>query len=293
MASNILGSAIGIPLALGTQIPNLVRGGRESAKLKDIQKHGGAGALAARRSADEGARAAAGIAGGGNSASRGLNLLTGLRAGERIRDAGAAQASQVAAPEGLVGTQALRQDDVARRAGIGQVGAATTGALAQFSAQSLAAGDATAKQAAEAAGAAHENDLAAMQAGTMAEPTVAPPGQSNQEQMDAAVDAMSPGEQEAFLNPQPGVNADSLGYGSDDGPQAATAPKAGMPGAGLNQLDAAVARGVVPESGKTIDEAIAIGVNEIGAFATDPDFAAGVAGAAVQWVNEVGGIALD
>ena len=168
-AKNILGGAIGIPLTLATQIPNLVRGGRERDQLRKMQAGAGAGAVQARASKAQASRDALSLAGAGRGPNSGLTLRSAIR---NVGSAGDSGAAEVAARESMAATQSLRSNDIARRAAIGQVGAATGGALAQFQAQQLAAGDQTGKQ--ELAGVAEqEKALANMQAGVIADPAAA------------------------------------------------------------------------------------------------------------------------
>ncbi|HUW34755.1 MAG TPA: hypothetical protein VM223_24365, partial [Planctomycetota bacterium] len=138
---NILGSVLGIAPALGTAIGGLRRNRGERNALRAQQAGQGAGAVIARQAGDQGARDAMGIAAGGNPQNAGANLLTGLRAAERAREAGGQQGALVGAVESQRATQMLHADELARRAGISQLGGQLANIFPQMAAGVLASKD--------------------------------------------------------------------------------------------------------------------------------------------------------
>ena len=166
MAANILGSLIGLPIAIGSQIPRLRRNQQERDALRRIQQGGGAGSRIARLAADDAARNARSIAAGGSGPSKAFAARVAMRAAQEERRQGAALGAITAAREQQFATQALSRIDRERRAAIGQIGAAGAGALAQLNAQQMAAKDNEGELAEQEAQRAHELEKLRLLLGT-------------------------------------------------------------------------------------------------------------------------------
>lgn len=138
-AKSMLGSVIGLPMTIATQLPRLLGKGEEREHLRKTQAGGGTGAELARASGQRAVEDARSIAAGGTGPSTAFAAREGMRQARDVRRDSDQTAATVGAQEALQATQLLRQSDIARRAAIGQVGAAGGGALAAFDAQQQAA----------------------------------------------------------------------------------------------------------------------------------------------------------
>lgn len=136
---SMLGSVIGLPLTIATQLPRLLGKGEERDYLRKAQAGSGTGAALARQSGQQAVEDARSIAAGQTGPSTAFAAREGMRQARDVRRDSDQTAATVGAQEALQATQMLRSSDIARRAAIGQVGAAGGGALAAFDAQQQAA----------------------------------------------------------------------------------------------------------------------------------------------------------
>jgi hypothetical protein len=136
---NMLGSVIGLPMTIATQLPRMLGKGEEREHLRKTQAGSGTGAELARASGQRAVEDARSIAAGGEGPSTAFAAREGMRQARDVRRDSDQNAAAVGAAEAMQATQMLRSSDIAKRAAIGQVGAAGGGALAAFDAQSQAA----------------------------------------------------------------------------------------------------------------------------------------------------------
>lgn len=179
---SMLGSVIGLPLTVATQLPRLLGKGEERDFLRRVQAGSGTGAELARQSGQRAVEDARSIAAGQTGPSTAFAAREGMRQARDVRRDADQTAAIVGAQEALQATQMLRQSDIARRAAIGQVGAAGGGALAAFDAQQQAA--TSRDQDLADAGVQHDRDLelARIAAGQQAVPEIpAPEGEGVEE----------------------------------------------------------------------------------------------------------------
>lgn len=177
-ARSMLGSIIGLPLTVATQLPRLLGKGEERDFLRKTQAGEGTGAALARQSGQRAVEDARAIAAGQTGPSTAFAAREGMRQARDVRRDADQTAAIVGSREALQATQLLRQSDIARRAAIGQIGAAGGGALAAFDAQQQAAG--ARAQSLEDAALQHDRDLelARIASGQQAVPeTPAPEGE--------------------------------------------------------------------------------------------------------------------
>lgn len=176
-AKSMLGSVIGLPLTIATQLPRMLGKGEERDYLRRVQEGGGTGAALARASGQKAVEDARSIAAGQTGPSTAFAAREGMRQARDVRRDSDQTAAIVGAQEALGATQMLRSSDIARRAAIGQVGAAGGGALAAFDAQQQAA--TSREQELSDASMQHDRDieLARLGAGTQAVPEVPNPQQ--------------------------------------------------------------------------------------------------------------------
>lgn len=98
-----------------------------------------------------------------------------------------------------------------------------------------------------------------------------------------------------------GIGDGGKPFGQFDGPRVGTAGVTRgighflhLPRGSLGEIAAAVARSVVPKSGKAVDEPVAVGVGEVHPVAADPDLArTRMLGAVVERVDQVRAVALE
>lgn len=180
-AKSMLGSIIGLPLTVATQLPQMLKKGEERDYLKRTQQGAGTGAALAQASGQQAVEDARAIAAGQTGPSSAFAAREGMRQARDSRRDSDQTAATVGAQEALAATQMLRQSDIARKAAIGQVGAASGGALAAFDAQQQAA--TSGREQSEAAALEHDRamELARLNAGQQAVPEIpAPEGEGAQ-----------------------------------------------------------------------------------------------------------------
>ena len=187
---SMLGSVIGLPLTVATQLPRMLGKGEERDYLRKAQAGAGTGAALARASGQQAVEDARSIAAGQTGPSTAFAAREGMRQARDVRRDSDQTAATVGAQEALGATQMLRASDIARRAAIGQVGAAGGGALAAFDAQQQAA--TSRDQELSDASMQHDRDLelARLAAGQQAVPEVpAPQGEGEMVAPQAAAPA--------------------------------------------------------------------------------------------------------
>lgn len=172
---SMLGSIIGLPLTIATQLPQMLKKGEERDYLKRVQEGSGTGAALARASGQQAVDDARAIAAGQTGPSTAFAAREGMRQARESRRAGDQNAAIVGSAEAMRATQLLRDSDISRKAAIGQVGAAAGGALAAFDAQQQAAG--SREQELDDASLQHDRDLelARLAAGQQAVPEIPAP----------------------------------------------------------------------------------------------------------------------
>ena len=166
---------MGLPLTALAQLPRVLGKGEERKHLKKTQDGQGTGASLARQSGQQATDEAMSIAAAGTGPSKAFAAREGMRQARESRRSADQNAAIVGAQEGLQATGMLRDSDIARRAAIGQLGAAGGGALAAMDAQQQAASDQTFQVDQAQKRREHELDLARMMGGTQATPTVPAP----------------------------------------------------------------------------------------------------------------------
>ena len=105
----LIAGLLGLGTTVAGSIPGLIPGTSEEELERIARGGGGAGAQLARSTASQSARDALAIAGGGQGATRGLALRTGLRQAGETQARGAEQAATIAAREQQAALGSLEQ----------------------------------------------------------------------------------------------------------------------------------------------------------------------------------------
>ena len=113
---SMLGSVIGLPLTIATQLPRLLGKGEERDYLRKAQAGSGTGAALARQSGQQAVEDARSIAAGQTGPSTAFAAREGMRQARDVRRDSDQTAATVGAQEALQATQMLRSSDIARRA---------------------------------------------------------------------------------------------------------------------------------------------------------------------------------
>jgi len=203
-AKSMLGSIIGLPLTVATQLPRMLKKGEERDYLRRTQQGGGTGAALARQSGQRAVEDARSIAAGQTGPSSAFAAREGMRQARDVRRDSDQTAAIVGAREALQATQLLRDSDISRKAAIGQVGAAGGGALAAFDAQQQAA--ASGQEERDAASLEHDRalELARLNAGQQAVPEVGP-SPAEQKAIDSAPDIAADATRDMINDGQQGL----------------------------------------------------------------------------------------
>ena len=181
--SALIAGLLGLGTSVAGSIPGLIPGTSEEELERIARGGGGAGAALARSTASQSARDALAIAGGGQGATRGLALRTGLRQAGQTSARGAEQASTLAAREQQAALGSLEQVRQRRLQNIQGLAGGLGGGLASIGALG-AVGAPPAGAAGAATGALQQAPAAqapqqAPQLGSPVQPQLAPPGAPN------------------------------------------------------------------------------------------------------------------